>query len=361
MQRILVCTFPEELAGPQKFLAGLLDSAEFKRRFSATLWHVPDRYRRLRGKLRLFGDARAQLRQSQADVVYLNLDLSLAFWLCLGFRLAGAKRIAGRALNAHYASPANPVLRWIYRAGMSALARPRLAISEEAARAMYAGNPATVTLVPCLIDFHALHRDAAAVPARQRATGGRFVFGCVGRLMAQKNQALVIRALAQLRRQGLEVELRLVGEGEDHAALAALAASEGVAEAVVFAGTHDNIGAVYRGQFDALLVPSLYEGQGRIVAEAQSFGLPMAVSEHVPRMAALDDDGLIAGLPLRVDAWATAMAELLHRPRGAARPMQQLDRHRLSLVHGVRLFCDALSGPATARASDAEGGKGTME
>ena len=348
MERVLVCTFPEDLAGPQRFLSGLLDSAEFKRRFSATLWHVPDRYRRLRGKLRLFRDVRAQLRQSGAQVVYLNLDLSLAFWLCIGFRLAGARRIVSRALNSSYSSPANPLARWVYRTGMGWLAHQKLAISPEAARAMYAGGPGPVVLIPCLIDFQSLHRDAAGGPVRSRPAGERFVFGCVGRLMAQKNQALAIRALAPLRRQGLEVELRLVGEGPDRAALQALAQAEGVAEAVVFAGTDDNIGAVYRGQLDALLVPSLYEGQGRIVAEAQSFGLPMALSAQVPAMAVLDGTGVIAGLPLEVEAWSAALRQLMRMPRGAARPMQELDRHRLSLAHGVALFCDALSGRTPA-------------
>ena len=118
--------------------------------------------------------------------------------------------------------------------------------------------------------------------------------------------------------------------------------------AMVFAGTDANIGAVYRGQLDALLVPSLYEGQGRIVAEAQSFGLPMALSAQVPAMAVLDGTGVIAGLPLEVEAWSAALRQLMRMPRGAARPMQELDRHRLSLAHGVALFCDALSGRTPA-------------
>ena len=231
---------------------------------------------------------------------------------------------------------------------MGWLAHQKLAISPEAARAMYAGGPGPVVLIPCLIDFQSLHRDAAGGAVRSRPAGERFVFGCVGRLMAQKNQALAIRALAPLRRQGLEVELRLVGEGPDRAALQALAQAEGVAEAVVFAGTDANIGAVYRGQLDALLVPSLYEGQGRIVAEAQSFGLPMALSAQVPAMAVLDGTGVIAGLPLEVEAWSAALRQLMRMPRGAARPMQELDRHRLSLAHGVALFCDALSGRTPA-------------
>lgn len=344
MQRILICTFPENLAGPQRFLAGLLGNQVFCARFAPVVWHVPDRYRHLRGKWRLFQNARTQLTASKAEVVYLNLDLSLAFWLCLGFRLAGARRVVTRALSASYASPSNSIMRFLYKCGLTHLAHQRLAVSEEAAKAMYTGDFARAIVIPCLIDFDSLHRDAAIVPSRQRMPGEHFVFGCVGRLVVEKNQALIIRALARLRLQGLDAGLLLVGEGEDRPALEALAAAEGIADSVVFMGSTGNIGAVYRGRLDALLVPSLYEGQGRIVAEAQSFGLPMALSQHVPGMAVLDDKGVIVGLPLEVDAWVEAMRRLMQMPRCAARPLQELNRHKLSLSHGVPVFCEVLSG-----------------
>lgn len=342
---LLVATFPEGHTGPDAFLRALLANRTFRERFDVTVWHVPDLYRGALGKWRLCRDARRRLRASGADVVYLNLDLSLAFWLCIAFHLAGARRVATRSLNAVFDAPATRLGRLVYRYGISRLVNARIAISEEAAHAMYTGALDDVILIPCLIDFDALHRDSAIVPIRSRQPGDRFVFGCVGRLMAQKNQTLIVRALAQLHRQGVDAELLLVGEGDDRAALESLAATEGIADRLTLMGTTENIGAIYRNRIDALLVPSLYEGQGRIVAEAQSFGLPLALSRHIPAMAVLDDAGIIANLPLEPDAWCEAMRRLMHMPRGAAWPLHELNRHRLSLAYGVALFCQALLPP----------------
>ena len=347
--RVLIATFPEGQTGPHAFLRALMDNAVFRSRCDVVLWHVPDLYRGVIGKVRLCRDAWAQLHASRACAVYLNLDMSLAFWLCIAFRLGGTRRLVTRSLNSVFTSPATRLGRAIYRHGISLLAHVRIAISAEAARAMYAKGTDDVLMIPCLIDFDALHARAAELPSRRYRPGDRFVFGCVGRLMAQKNQALIIRALAEAIRQGSDaelLELLLVGEGEDRSMLAELAANEGIADRVRFMGVTDNIGAVYCTSLDALLVPSLYEGQGRIVAEAQSFGLPLALSAGVPRMAVLDEDGVIAGLPLEVAAWCAAMRQLMEIPRRPARSLETLNRHPLSLACGVVAFCDALTGTA---------------
>ena len=109
-------------------------------------------------------------------------------------------------------------------------------------------------------------------------------------------------------------------------------------------GVTENIGAVFRGRIDALLVPSLYEGQGRIVAEAQSFGLPIALSSGIPRMAALNANGVIMDVPQEAGAWCSAMQQLMRMPRTPAWPQDALNQHALSLAHGVGIFCDVLTG-----------------
>ena len=360
---ILVATFPEGQTGPHVFLRALLEHAEFRNRCDAVLWHVPDHYRGIAGKRRLFRDAKARLDAAHAKHVFLNLDLSLAFWLCIAFRLAGAKRLVTRSLNSVFSHPTTRFGRYLYRLGVSKLAHVRIAISREAAHAMYVGAADDVVMIPCLIDFNTLHSRATALPERQRDAGGNFVFGCVGRLMAQKNQAIIIRALADLIQQAGHADLLLVGEGEDQSMLMALAATLGITDRVQFMGVTDNIGAVFRGRIDALLVPSLYEGQGRIVAEAQSFGLPIALSSGIPRMAALNANGVIMDVPQEVGAWCSAMQQLMRMPRTPAWPQDALNQHALSLAHGVGIFCDVLTGhkntaaPKTANEHEATNAK----
>lgn len=335
---ILVASFPVGRTGPHRWLQAMLADDRFQDAFDAHVWHVPDLYRGVRGKVALLRDARATLQSSGARLVYLNVDMSLAFWLSIAFRLAGAKAQVAHSHNSRFSSPSSRWQRFLFKCVISGLTDVHAAVCEDSAKAMFLGDPANVVLVPSYIDFDALHRSAATVPARTRAPGERFVFGCVGRLMAQKNQSLAIRALAGLQRGGADAELLLVGEGEDRAKLAGVAEAEGVADRVRFAGVTDNVGAVFRGQIDAFLLPSLYEGQVRTAAEAQSFGLPMAVSENIAKVALLDDAGVIGGLPLEVPAWETAMRRLMEMPRGRERPLEELNRHRLSLVHGAAGF-----------------------
>ena len=339
---ILVATFPVGPTGPHLWLRALIDDDRFQDAFDAQVWHVPDLYRGMRGKLSLLWDARDARRSSGARLVYLNLDMSLAFWLCIAFRLAGAEVQIAHSHNSHFSSPAGRWQRFLYKCGISWITDVHAAVCEGSAKAMFLGNPAHVLLVPSCIDFDALHRCAASQPVRKRTSGDRYVFGCVGRLMAQKNQALVIRALAGLQRAGNDVELLLVGEGEDRSRLEGLAESEGVVDRVVFAGTTENIGEVFRGRIDALLLPSLYEGQVRTAAEAQSFGLPIAVSEHIAKVALLDDVGVIGGLPLEVSAWESAMLRLMGMPRGSERSLGELNQHRLSLACGAARFYQVL-------------------
>ena len=355
MLPILVATFPVGHTGPHLWLQAMLGDARFRDVFDVHVWHVPDLYRGIRGKLALLRDARTTLESSGAGLVYLNLDMSLAFWLCIAFRLAGAKAQIAHSHNSRFSSPSSRWRRFLYKCGISWLTDVHAAVCEGSARAMFLGNSANVMLVPSYIDFDTLHRDATALPMRKRAPGDRFVFGCIGRLMAQKNQALIIRALAKLHQAGHDVELLLVGEGEDRTMLESLAETEGVPDRVAFAGVLENIGAVCRGRIDALLLPSLYEGQVRIAAEAQSFGLPMALSERIARVALLDDVGVIGEVPLNVPAWEAAMKRLMDMPRGRERPLEELNRHRLSLAHGAAEFYRVLADNALGRCSRGKG------
>ncbi|MFT3755249.1 MAG: glycosyltransferase [Pseudoxanthomonas sp.] len=349
---ILIATFPIARTGPHLSLQAMLDDDRFRDAFDAQVWHVPDRYRGPRGKLSLLRDARATLASSGKDaLVYLNLDMSLAFWLCIAFKLAGAKTLVAHSHNSHFSSPSSRWRRFLFKCVISGLTDVHAAVCQGSAKAMFLGDPARVLLVPSFIDFEALHRQAAVLPVRVRAPGDRFVFACIGRLMAQKNQSLAIRALAGLRRAGRDVELLLLGEGEDRAMLESLAKAEGVADRVVLTGVSDNVGAVCRGRIDALLLPSLYEGQVRIAAEAQSFGLPMAISAGIADVALLDDVGVIKGLPLEVAAWEAAMQRLMDMPRGRERPLEELNRHRLSSVRGAAAFYEVLLDNARGRHS----------
>jgi glycosyltransferase involved in cell wall biosynthesis len=205
------------------------------------------------------------------------------------------------------------------------------------------GSECGVEFVPSLIDFDELRTSAGVEASLPRPAG--FNFGCIGRLSPEKNQAVLIEAIQHLCRRGVVANILLIGDGGEAERLRCLALRLGVSERIHFLGSINEIGAVYRSQLDALLVPSLAEAQCRVVAEAQYFGLPVWASTAVPESASLDPD-----LFHRVDenspsAWADAMQEQINRPP-LPRPRDPgpPPKHRLSIDTGVKEIVAALSG-----------------
>ena len=81
------------------------------------------------------------------------------------------------------------------------------------------------------------------------------------------------------------VRFLLVGDGALRPEIEASARELGIEKNVVFAGARTDVPRLMLGAMDVFLFPSLREGLGLSVVEAQAAGLPCLVSEVVPRDA----------------------------------------------------------------------------
>lgn len=107
----------------------------------------------------------------------------------------------------------------------------------------------------------------------QHANHDKYTFLMLGAIQENKGHSEALQALAELKKQGLDVELVVAGEG----ALAKLhdAAIElGVADIMEYRGYVDDPFALLR-EVDALLVCSRYEAMGRVTVEAMAVGRPV--------------------------------------------------------------------------------------
>jgi colanic acid/amylovoran biosynthesis glycosyltransferase len=138
----------------------------------------------------------------------------------------------------------------------------------------------------------------------------------VGRLVPEKGQAVLLRALALLRERGRPVRATLVGEGPRRVALEALAAELGVAAHTQFTGAlgQDEVHALYETS-SLFCLPSFAEGIPCVLMEAMAMELPV-VSTFVAGIPELVDDGhnglLVA--PGRADQLARVLEWLLADP-----------------------------------------------
>jgi glycosyltransferase involved in cell wall biosynthesis len=112
--------------------------------------------------------------------------------------------------------------------------------------------------------------------ARQRwgVSEEETLFGCVGYLLPEKGQKLIVRALASVRANFPSTRLLLAGDGPCRPQLEALARELGLENSVIFAGFIEDVSQVYAA-LDAFVFPSLAEPLGTSLLAAMAWGLPV--------------------------------------------------------------------------------------
>jgi colanic acid/amylovoran biosynthesis glycosyltransferase len=143
----------------------------------------------------------------------------------------------------------------------------------------------------------------------------------VGRLAPQKGQAVLIEAVAQLRRDGHDLQLTIVGDGPKRPVLEERASEHGVADRVEFTGAvgQDEIRDHYAAA-DVFCLSSFAEGVPVVLMEAMATGLPVVAPRimGIGELVEHEKGGLLVR-PARADELAQALERLLDNPDLRAR------------------------------------------
>lgn len=106
------------------------------------------------------------------------------------------------------------------------------------------------------------------------------VIGNVGRLMPQKNQKFLVSLMPEILRQEPRAELLVVGEGSLRPELETQIHNLGLEKQIHLLGARNDMAELYSAM-DCFVLPSLFEGFGEVVVEAQASGLPVLCSPGV--------------------------------------------------------------------------------
>ena len=143
------------------------------------------------------------------------------------------------------------------------------ALAEAAARAL-GRDSSEIALTPMPL---------APVSAPAPAAGGRHGAVFVGRLTPQKHVGDLLEALALLGRRGQPLELTIVGDGPERPVLERRAAADDLAGRVMFTGAvPPEAVASHLASKRLLVLPSVDEGLGLVVAEALVAGVPVVAT-----------------------------------------------------------------------------------
>lgn len=203
-----------------------------------------------------------------------------------------------------------PASRLLRAAGL-----PVVACGERVGAAYASHGGSVLAVIPNGISPPPPAADRLSLTRQWGIDAGQPLLVCVGRLAPEKNQRLLIHALAHLP-QGFAV---LVGDGAAKPGLVELAQALGVADRVIFAGVRRDARSIMAAA-DLVVVPSLREGFPLAVIEAMQSGTPL-IASAVGGIQELIRDGETAVVVPADDAaaLAAAVSRLLVDPMLASR------------------------------------------
>jgi glycosyltransferase involved in cell wall biosynthesis len=157
------------------------------------------------------------------------------------------------------------------------LAATLLVANERTRKALpVTGHPRVLQLVENAVDHSVWHYT----PRPREAGNKTFRLVYLGRMVKWKAIDITLDAIRIAREKGHEVELLLIGDGEDRPALQQLAGQLALDGAVRFAGFLSQAQCASElKSADALILNSVYECGGAVVLEAMSLGLPIIAAD----------------------------------------------------------------------------------
>ncbi len=135
-----------------------------------------------------------------------------------------------------------------------------------------------------------------------------FVLGALGRVILPKNPAFIIEVFRKLKEWKVDSKLLFVGDGDLLDDMKHKTMDYGLSGDVIFTGARDDADRMLCAM-DCYIFPSLWEGLGISLIEAQASGLRCLCSENIPREAIFTD--LVKVLPLGKgsEVWAGYIAD----------------------------------------------------
>ena len=221
-----------------------------------------------------------------------------------------------------------------------------LAASKDAALSLFGQNwqkDWRWNVMYCGIDLTPFHKALNKQEMRENLgiSSESRVIGHVGSFHFEKNHEFILMLFRKLAQQDLKTHLLLVGDGPLREGLVDKIEIYGLSGRVTLTGTRQDIPNLL-SVMDVFVFPSLFEGLGLSVIEAQAAGLPCLVSDAVPDEAQIIKSA-VQFLPLEnsQDIWLQAIKETLARPApDKKKALQAVVHSEFNIQHNVKILAD---------------------
>lgn len=311
----VVLTYSSELVKHEHAVAVLVggptetEKVEEARRLGIEVISLPDKKK---SPLAYFSALKSRLDSNAFDIVHVHGNSGMVLPEIVTARQSRAMAVA---CHCHNTGCEHPVLHKLLRPLVPGLCDAMFACSCEAGEWLYGTSDFTV--LPNSFNLSAFSFDSrarASVRADLGVAEGTYVIGNVARLNPEKNHAFLIEVFEHFRRLVPSSVLVIAGGGPGEVRVRGLIEASPDRDAIRLLGNVSDPAKLYSAM-DCFVFPSIHEGLGIVLVEAQLSGLPCVVSDGIPRDAAVSDRFHVIPLRAGADAWAEAIRALPNEGR----------------------------------------------
>ena len=230
------------------------------------------------------------LKEGKYEIVHSHINTLSVFPLYCAKKAKIPVRIAHSHSTTNKKEWKKNLMKQVLRPFSKLFATDYFACTEYAGRWLFGNkefDKGNVYVLNNAIDVDKFKYDEKIRKLKRKELGikdNQIVIGHIGRFVAQKNHTFLIDVFNEVHKQNKKTILLLIGQGPLQEEIKDKVNNLGLKESVMFLGQRNDVNELYQAM-DAFLFPSLYEGLGMVLIEAQCSGLPCICSSEVPKVA----------------------------------------------------------------------------
>lgn len=258
-----------------------------------------------------FKALRKALDEGRFDICHVHGNSGMVFPELV---VANRSRVVAVACHCHNTGCEHPVLHRVLRRFVPGLCDCMFACSDEAGKWLF--GDAGFSVIPNSFELDKFRFDPQARLELREAYGigeDVYILGNVARLNPEKNHAFLIKVFEAFHAGHPESILMIAGGGPGEKDVRALVEASPANDSIMLLGNVKDPAKLYSAM-DCFVFPSIHEGLGIVLVEAQIAGLECFVSSDVPLGACVSDRFHAISLTETAARWADEIAAMAFCP-----------------------------------------------
>lgn len=257
------------------------------------------------------------LEDGEYKIVHSHINALSVFSLFAAKRAKVPVRIAHSHSTTNKAEWKKNMLKQVLKPLSKLFATDYFACTEHAGRWLFGDKEyvkGNINLLNNAIDLEKFKYDEKIRKSKRKELGienNTLVIGHIGRFVQQKNHSFLIDVFEKIHKKNPDSILLLAGQGPLMDEIKDKVNNLKLQDSVKFLGQRSDVSELYQ-VFDIFLLPSIYEGLGMVLIEAECSGLPCFVSKDVPEVAKVTNNLDFISLDIKPDIWANKILEKLN-------------------------------------------------